>query len=216
MATPAYPIQLKIASATVTVMTSEATTAIVTGSQYQIVNTAKRAVDPATTLVVKDGAATVPTANVSFDYLFGIVTFVGYTATGAVTITGAYLSTQSIAEGNGIELNLSTDLVDVSVFESSFKKKLAVLLDSDGSIAMLRIPLEDLDSLTAGTQSFDSWMRSGTPKLLDVLFTAGARWRGWVVFKDYKVKSAIAGVIEVSLDFTGAPQGAGAVFSWGA
>jgi hypothetical protein len=214
MPSAAWLAQVKI-SGTAVVTTGEATTSL-GGGQYQITNTAKRVLDPSVAVVVKDTGTPVSSTLWSIDKLFGVVTFSGYTPTGAVTVDASYLPTATIAECRALNIKTSADLADVSVLESQGKKKQATLIDFEGSLDRLAIPLDDLDAVTGGTQSVDSLMKSGTPKLLDVLFTAGARFRGWVLFSGYDVKSEVAGVVTVSVKFNGASQGAGASFGWGA
>ena len=52
-------------------------------------------------------------------------------------------------------------------------------------------------------------------RVLDVLFAAGARLRVWIQVSGYKVTGKTDSLVETSIDFAGAPQKAGAVFSWG-
>lgn len=107
-----YQAVLKKVSASATVMTNEAC-ALVSGKTYRITAATKRVIDPATTLVIKDGA-TDQTANVlSVDLLFGTVTFKStYTVTGAVTVTGAYLPTAQICSINKYTLTMQAEAVD--------------------------------------------------------------------------------------------------------
>ena len=92
-----YQVGLKI-TGTSTSMTDEAM-ALVSGKTYQISDSAKEIIDRSTTIVIEDNSVAVASANIeSVDYLFGKVTFVsGYTVTGPVTITGAYLPTSAVA-----------------------------------------------------------------------------------------------------------------------
>lgn len=213
MATAAWQAQVKV-SGTSTAMTGEATTSL-GGGQYQVTNAAKRVIDPTAAITVKDGGSTVSSSLYSVDKLFGIVTFSGYTATGAVTIDSSYLPTAAVGECKGVTITVNADLADASVLESQAKKRATTLLDWSGKLDRLALPLDDLDSGTAGTQSLDSWMKAGTPRLLDVLFTTGARFRGWFVVESYEVQSSVADLVTVSVNLSGAAQGAGAAFSWG-
>lgn len=101
------------------VMTSEAT-ALLTGKTYQITNVAHRLMDLATVTVVKDGAVD-QTANVlSIDYLNGTVTFKPtYTVTGAVTITGAYVPTTTIARSRSFTLTQTAAEIDDTDYETA-------------------------------------------------------------------------------------------------
>lgn len=215
-ATVAFNAQVKVSGAAV-VMTGEATT-FVSGKTYQVTNTAKRIVDPATAVVVKDNGVTVAAANIlSFDFLFGQVTFIpAYTPTTPITIDGAYLPTASIAECKSVEFSVMGTLVDVTSFDSGgSRRKMLALVDVSGMLARLALPLDDLDPVTGGTQSIDAWFKAGTARLIDVLFATGMRFRCWVLFKDYKVTAQLDGAVEVSVDFEGAAQTAGASFGIG-
>lgn len=214
-ATAAFNAQVRFTGAAVS-FTAEATTSL-GSSRWQITNTAKRIVDPSVAVTVKDTGVAVAANLWTFDYLFGIVTFVGYTPTGAVTVDGSYLpNTATPTECKAVEINAKADLTDVSVFEAGYHQKLITLLDLDGSLDRLVLPLDDLDGVTAGTQSIKSWQDAGTPKVLDVLFAPGQRFRAWVRFGAHKVMAKVDGVVETNISFTGSPQAAGAVFSWGA
>ena len=214
MPSAGFQVQVKVSGAAVAT-TGEATTSL-GGGQYQITNAAKRILDPAVAVVVRDAGTPVGATLWSVDRLFGVVTFSGYTPSGAVTVDASYIPVAAIGEATAVSLKTMVDLVDVSVFETGAHKKQAALTDFEGSIDRLAIPLDDLDAVTDGTQSIDSWMKAGTPRLLDVLFVSGGRFRGWVLFGGYDVKGEVAGVVTVTVNFSGASQGAGASFGWGA
>lgn len=98
---------------TSTVMTDEPM-ALVSGKTFRITNTAKRVINRAVTIVVKDNGTTVSAANIlSFDYLYGKVTFVsGYTVNGSITITGAYFPLVSIGCANEFTLTQTSETID--------------------------------------------------------------------------------------------------------
>lgn len=214
-ASASWQAQVKVSGAAV-VFTGDATT-FVSGKTYQLTNTSHRIVDPATAVVVKDNAVTVAAANIlSFDYLFGQVTFVaGYTVTGPVTIDGAYLPTQSVTEAKSVDFTVTINVLDMSSMGVANKQKLAGLIDWTGSIGRLALPLDDLDSVTGGVQSLELWRSTGTPRLIDVLFVTGTRVRGWALIKGYKVAAQLEGIIECTVDLEGASQAAGASFGIG-
>ena len=201
-------------SGTAVAMTAEACS-LVSGTTYQVTNAAKRIIDPATAVTVKDAGTPIAAANVTIDYLFGRFTLASAPG-GAVTVDASYLPTTTIAEAKSVDLNVAVDLVDSTSFDSAgSKRKTAVLLDISGSLMRLALPLDALDGAAGGTQSIDSWLKAGTPRLIDVLFTTGARLRAWVLFKSYKVTGQLAGIIEVTVEFEGASQGGGAAFNTG-
>lgn len=90
----------------------EATT-LVSTRVYQITNTAKRVIDPATALTVKDGASDVTAQVQDIDFLNGIVTFKNsYTVVGAITVTGNYLPLASLCKLRGFTLTMQADAVN--------------------------------------------------------------------------------------------------------
>jgi hypothetical protein len=214
MASAAFQAAVKVSGAAVAI-TAEVC-GLVSAGVYQVTNTGRRIIDPGVGVVVKDGGVAVGVALWSFDYLFGVVTFSGYSPTDAVTIDGSYLPTATAGECNGLEFAASADLGDASAFESQARKKIQTLIDCSGSLNRLVLPLDDLDTVTVGNQTIDSWFKAGTPKVLDVLFATGGRLRVWLMFGGYKVTAKTDSLVEVSVEFSGAPQRAGAVFGWGA
>jgi hypothetical protein len=198
-------------SGTSTVMTGEATS-LVSGNTYRITNAAKRVIDPAVAVVVKDGGT--PVTPTSIDYLFGAVTLPAPPG-GAVTVDAAYLPIATLGDAKSIEVQLQSDLLDKSAFGSQAKAKLLGLQDATASVGRLSLPIDDLDADTGGVQSLDSRMKAGTAMLLDWLVDGTNRVRGWFLVKSYKVTAQVAGLIEVSVDFEATAQAAGAVFGIG-
>lgn len=202
MATPAFSAQVKV-SGTAVGMTAEAC-GLVSGTTYQVTNAAKRILDPSVAITVNDAGVPIPAANVTIDALFGRFTLSAPPG-GAVTVDASYLPTATVADTKGVELNVTVDMGDATTFDSGgAKKKQPLLLDVAGSLMRLVLPLDDLDPVTGGSQTIDGWMKAGTPRLLDVLFTSGFRTRAWVLFKGYKVSGAVDGMVECTVDFEGA------------
>lgn len=77
--------------------------------------------DRTATFVVKDNAVTVASNNIlSFDYLFGMVTFTsGYTPTGPITISGKYLPMTQVAKAQSFTLTQTAAVNDTSDFETA-------------------------------------------------------------------------------------------------
>lgn len=215
MATPGFSGSVK-ASGTPVVITGEACTGL-GGSVWQVTSAARRILDPATALVVKDGAATVSASLYSFDYLFGKVTFSGYTPSGAITINAAYLPLLALAEVKAWNLDMKVDLADVTTFDSAgVKQKLALLEEWSLNFDFLANPMVDLDGVAAGTQSLTTWRDNGTPKLIELkLSTTPHYWRGWGLFDTGSFKASQADVNAFNASMQSAPQLAGASWSWG-
>jgi hypothetical protein len=125
-----------IASGTGTTMTGEAVTSL-GGGVYQITNTAKRAIDPNSSITVLDGVATVPKTNYQIGFASGKITLTnGYTAAGTITVTGKYLTLAQAAQG--FEWSLDTELVleDSHTFGDTWKEK--TLVNRSGSVSFKR------------------------------------------------------------------------------
>jgi hypothetical protein len=103
-----------------TVMTDEAMT-LVSGKTYQITNALHRVLNRTVAVVVEDNNVAVSAANIeSIDYLFGRVTFVsGYTPTGPITITGAWLATAVVGCANSYTLNQTAEAVDNTCMDTA-------------------------------------------------------------------------------------------------
>ena len=209
MAFAAYASSLKI-SGTAVVITNEACTGL-GGSQWQVTTAARRIIDPATAVVVKDTGVTVSAALYSVNMLFGIITFSGYTPTGAVTLTGAYLPLLTVAEVRSADVSMETDMADSTTFDNAgYKGKTPTLDDWSGSFEFLSLPTVDLDGVAAGTQSITSWRESGTPKLLELKLSATPHyWRGWGVFDAGSMKLGVGDLAVFTASMKGASQGSG-------
>lgn len=216
MARAAWNTAVKVTGAAVAV-TAEAA-ALLTGKRYQVTNASRRIVDPAAAVTVKDNGVTVAAANIlAVEHLFGIVEFQpAYTVTGPVTIDFSYLPTYKVAECTAGSFSFARDMLDSSVFESQWRKKTPGLLDFSGSLKSLQIQTVDIDTVTGGTQSIDSWLKAGTHRVLDVLFASGERLRARVLFESHNITSELDGLITVDIAFTGSsPAGGAAVAGTG-
>ena len=111
-----YIAQLRVGGTPVA-MTDEATT-LVSGKTYQITNAAKRIINYATAVTVKDGATDRTSQLQSIDYLNGTVTFLAsYTVTGAVTVTGQYVPTAVIAKSRSFQLTQTGAEIDTTSYD---------------------------------------------------------------------------------------------------
>lgn len=215
MPSAGHTTRLKV-SGTAAAVTAEAC-ALVSGKIYRVTNTARRIIDPATAWVVKDNGVTVAEADIlRRDYLFGIVEFVpAYTVTGPVTGDFSYLPVATIGEVRSFSFTFGPELQDVTTYDSNgVKQKLAALVDGSGSFEFLSNPLADLDATAGGTQSLDSFLQNGTPKLLEA--TIGGQFlRAWVLFESIEDQAEVAGLVVGTANFSLASQRAGAAFGFG-
>lgn len=215
MPLPGHATRLKV-SGTAAAVTAEAHT-FISGKTYQVTNTARRIIDPATAWVVKDNGVTVAESNIlTRDYLFGRVTFVGgYTVTGPVTGDFSYLPVATIGEVRSFSFTVSAELQDVTTYDSTgAKQKLAALVDGSGSFEFLSNALADTDAGAGGDQSIASLLENGTPKLLEA--TLGASFlRAWVLPEGVEVAAEVSGLVVGTSNFSLAAQRAGAAFGFG-
>lgn len=101
---------------TSTAMTGEDMT-VVTGKTYQIDAAAKQIWDRTATFTVYDGVTDVTDEVVTFDYLFGKVTFASdYTVLGDITIDGSYYTTSVLGAANSYTLTQTAEAVETSDF----------------------------------------------------------------------------------------------------
>lgn len=207
MAVASWGSTLKVAGSTGIVITNEACSLVVAGT-YQITNTARRILDPATAIVVKDNGVTVASTFYSLDLLFGKVTFSGYSPTGAITITGAYLTVTAVAEVRSFSIEMKADLADNTTFDSGgARSKLPTLRDFMCSFEYLSTPVTDLDAGTAGTQTLQSWREAGTAKLVEIKL-GSVYWRGWGTFETSETfKPGVGDLVAFDASLSGDSQG---------
>lgn len=212
MAVAGYGCTVKASGAAVA-MTAEAC-ALVSGNIYQITNTAKRIVDPATTLTVyENGIASV--LAYTFNYLYGIVTFPSAPTT-PITVTGAYLPVASVAESKGFTISLKPDLLDVTSFDSSgARSKRLGLLDADFKLERLSM-FDDIDPVTGGLQTVESRFAAGTAYLLEFGLGGVYTFRAWVIAGELEASAEHDGLVAESVSFSASPQRAGAAWAFSA
>lgn len=211
-ASAAWQAQVKVSGTAVAMLAEPCS--LVSGTTYQVTNAAKRILDPAATFTVKDGGVPIPAANVTIDGLFGKFTLAS-APVGAVTVDGSYLPVADIGEAKAVEVSVSVDLLDKSVFGSQAKTRLAALLDYSATVGQLALPITDIDPVTGGVQSLETRRSGGTPMLLDWLIDGTNRVRAWLLIKDYKVGGKVDGLVEVNINFEGSSQTLAAGFNIG-
>jgi hypothetical protein len=206
MAVASWGSTLKV-SGTAVAMTTEACTNL-GGNVFQVTNTVKRIVDPFTTIVVRDAGVVVGVGFYLVDLCFGRVVFSGYTPSGAVTFTGAYLPVEAVAEVRSFDIGLKADLADNTTFDSAgFHSKLACLRDFTVGFEYLSAPSTDRDSVLAGVQTLQGWRESGTPKLIEIKL-GSVFFRGWGTFETSESwKAEVGGLNVYSASLSGDSQG---------
>lgn len=108
-----YNVTLKKQNVSTT-MTGEATTLAGTKT-YQINNASKRIWDRTAAFTVLDGVTDVTAQVLFIDFLFGRVIFkASYTIVGAITVTGKYFTTATLAKYRGFTLTMTQDPIDIT------------------------------------------------------------------------------------------------------
>jgi hypothetical protein len=214
MAIAGYASTVKVSGTPVS-MTGEACTSIAYQT-FQIIAAARRLVDPAQAVTVKDNGTTIASTLWSFNYITGTVVFSsGYIATGPVTIDGYYLPVAAILEVKSFNLSVKPNLLDSTSFDSGGAvAKKAGLVTCSGSFAFLSLATADLDTGTGGDQSLHAFLENATPKLLEFgLGSAASYFRAWALLSGVEEKADVNGLVEGTSNFELAPQGAGASFA---
>lgn len=194
-------------------VTNEATT--LGGGVYQVTNSARRVWDPAVAVIVKDGGVTVSALLYTFDYLRGIVTFVGYSPSGAITVDGSWASMVSVAEGRAFSFAAAQDLADSSVFGTAHKLKTPTLRDVQATMEILSSPLVDLDGVTGGVQSLVSFIENATVKVFEIDLSGGYFLRAFVQFDSMEIAAAVGDLVGTTVSMQGSSQRAARSWSFG-
>lgn len=213
MALAGYATTLKVAGTAVPVV-NEASTGL-GGGVWQVTNTARRIWEPSAAVTVKDAAVTVAANLWSFDYLFGKVTFTGYTPSGAVTVDGSYLPTGPVAEVRSFNLSIKPNILDRTTFDSGgVKQKLSGLGDASGSFEFLSMPTADLDAGTGGDQSLVSFNAGAVFKVFE-LKVGTWFFRAFIAIESIEESAQVDGLVQGTANFQTAPQRAGAAMGFG-
>ena len=127
-----------------TVFTDEATTNPA-GNRYIIADLTKSIFDPDTTVVVKDGGTPIAASGFSVNHLSGEVVL-GSAPAGAVTISGAYLTTADAIKAYGFSFNASNAMLDDTEFGDEAQARCPGLSDATGTISRIADGLQDFDT----------------------------------------------------------------------
>lgn len=194
MATAGYLATISVTGASTT-MTGEATTNTA-GTSFQITATARRIVDPAVAIVIKDGGSAWG-GTFTFDYLNGIVTLSG-APTGSVTIDGAFLPARQISQAYELDVSLSASLPDSSLLGSEFTQRTRALGDITGS----------LTCYDTGTQTYTDVdlvgaLTDGSTKVVDIQWNGGTNYlRFFAMFESVEASASVDGVQSATASFS--------------
>lgn len=124
----------------------------VSGAVYRITDTAKRLIDPATAITIKDHnpniagdgtgtALTLATDVDDVDCLFGKVTLdAGYSVVGELSISGNYIPLTFVADVRAFTADLTRTILDSTVVQSTpaaNRNRIVGLKDASGTIELL-------------------------------------------------------------------------------
>ena len=108
---------------------------VVSGTTYQIDDTAKRFWDPTATFVVYDGGVAIAAGG--YELIYGTGKIVLKTAPGgAVTVDGKYLSVSQLGQSDGYIIDFGPDLAETQTFGATWKTRTALL--RSGTITVKR------------------------------------------------------------------------------
>jgi len=151
----------------------------------QITTAAKRAIDPAVAVVVKDGVGTVAAASYIIDYMYGLIRFQSYTPSGTITADFSYIPLLAVAGVRGITAEFGRAEIDTTVISNGVLGGEDALLGKkmgSGEIEFIRNESDDQDP-GAGTQTFLTYLQTGVSFLLDVQVglsaSPGGGFRAW-------------------------------------
>jgi hypothetical protein len=200
-------------------MTGEACTTL-TSTTAQITNQSKRIIDPDTAISVIDNGSGLADTDVTIDYLRGIVTKTSGVWNGVVTITASYLPLYTVALARAFEINMTSDLLDVTDLAdtSGCRVRTQGLADFSGTISQIDTLTTDLDSGGTTIVPFAD-MLAGTRRALYIYLSSGVDFRAFVKFSDMKDSGEVAGLLTSSVSWqavsaTGTDQTEGQAAAW--
>ena len=197
MAVAGYNTTVQVTSGS-TAMVTDACTQVIAGSKYQITNAAHRRVDPNTAIHVFDNGVD-KTAFATVD-IFGNIVFAGYSATGPVTITGAWLPVVVVVAVKDVSVMMSGELVDATIFSSvAWKRRIQTLSQMAFELSSFANPLVDQDP--GGVHEyFNTLKANGTPVILETQIPGDSNYfRAWCLVNDLGDKTAVATLQEMSV-----------------
>ena len=204
---------------TTTAITGEATTDVAGGHTiFQITDTTRRVLDPNVTVIVKKDGAAQSAALFTVNYLFGKITFLSAIGAGhTVTVDCNYLPLLTVATAKAVQVSTKRASLDATRFaDGPDTARIYGLLDAEGSITALEDLLTDHDP-GGGTRKFRDVLMNATARiLLDTYLSTSDRFRAFVAFDEQSLNLPVAGIVEASIKWKLAGDGAGkASFSRG-
>lgn len=173
---------IKISGAKVS-MTSEATTTS-DNKTYQITNVVKQVLDRTAPPTVQVAGVTV-TTGFTINYLSGSVIFSSVNGGGAVTVSGYYLPMATAAYANKMNHHMAADILDITPFLATYKKRMAGLNSASGSLSQFNIT----------DATYSAALKAGVPVVIEDRTSGSALPnRFWALLDSDEVEAAIAGI----------------------
>ncbi len=191
-ATAGYLATISVTGASTT-MTNEATTNTA-GHSYQITTAARRIVNPAVAIVIKDGGVAWG-HSFTFDYLNGTVTL-DRAPGGAVTIDGAFLPARQITQAYELDVSLSANLAESSLLGTIFTQRTRALSDISGSMSCYDTGLTDYTDV-----SLVDVLNGGTSKVIDIQWNGTNYLRFFAKFESVEPSASVDGIQSLSASF---------------
>lgn len=149
---------------------------------YTMASTALRAFDPDGVFTVYDGGVET-TEDYEIDYIQGGVRF-ATADTRTITISGAYLTMSTVATASSLSVNESSDLLDITPFGASYRKRKAGLKSASGTITEFDV----------ADETFTDAIISAEFLILDIYEVSSALpKRYWAVFESSELQAAVEG-----------------------
>jgi hypothetical protein len=210
MALSGHKIELNITGAAIA-LTDEACTEV-SGTVFQITDTAKRVLDPTATFTVDVDAVPEPAANWTLNRLTGTITFTSSQTGSTVTIDGTgYLPLSAAGEANSISISNSANNADVTTFASAqasggYVKRLQQLKDVSIEIGGFYVDETFFDDLVAGNLVVvEFWTDYGN---------SDPDIRAWMLPSADNLSASADAPVEESLSFEGAQDAEGNVIAY--
>lgn len=176
---------------------------LVSGTTYRLTDATKRVIDPATTVVVRDGGVAITSSGFTVDYLKGEVTLVSPPA-GTVDLGGNNLSIQPALEAREFSINLVRDELDDTVFGDTAKSFIMGLKGGGGTIGGLDVLSTNFLDLVGQTESIQTVWDGGKRMVLEIALapTTTRIFRAFVKIPSLDLSGARDGLVEGTFPFT--------------
>jgi hypothetical protein len=192
------------ASGTAATLTNEATTVVTANTVFQITTAARRVIDPSYAVTTNG------TGAVTVNRLTGTLTF-ATTQTPPITISGKYLPISPVLYCKEFSMDSKPKLVEITPLNQNYQGMTRGLSDVSGTISNFYDPLE-----VAGLSIpvyFNTEMLADATIAIKLYVHATLSLIAWAVIDKEELKAAIDGVLEQTIDWSGAKDLEGNVFA---